>query len=114
MLHGANHALVPSSKYGAPVLISEGYKLVQGIGNETLLRYQGVVFVSSRSQQVSKIKGRRRSLNRKCEKMGIRRNDLEPSCLHTLQSWAQFSSGSLLRSPVCDSLQKRLVKQQSW
>ena len=33
-------------------------------------------------------------------KNGYSKNDLEPSCLHTLQSWAQFSSGSLKISCV--------------
>ena len=37
MLHGANHVLVPSSKYWVPVLIREGYELDQGIGNKIII-----------------------------------------------------------------------------
>ena len=60
-----------------------------------LLRYQAVVFFNSRNQQVFKIKRRRRSLKRKCERNGYSTNDLEPTCLNTLQSWPWLSSGSL-------------------
>ena len=91
-LHGANHVLVPSSKYWVPVLIREGDELGQGIGNKTLIS-RWPLEVSS--QQVFKIKRRRRSLKRKCERNGYSTNDLEPTCLNTLQSWPWLSSGSL-------------------
>ena len=78
-----------------------------------LSRYQAVVFVSSRSQQVFKIKGRRRRLNRKCEKMGIRRMNWSQHVCIPYRVGLGFQV-SLLRSPVCDFLQKRLVKQIWW
>ena len=103
--HGANHVGFLLLIIGFQSSSERGTSWAKELGIRPsnrggLLRYQAVVSFSSRNQQVFKIKRRRRSLNQKCEKMGIRRNDLEPSCLHTLQSWAQFSSGSLKISCV--------------
>ena len=78
-----------------------------------LLRYQAVVFFSSRNQQVFKIKRRRRSLNRKCEKMGIRRMTWSQHACIPYRVGLGFQV-ALVRSLVCDSLQERLVKQIEW
>ena len=100
MLQGANHVLVPSSKYWVPVLIREGDELGQGIGNKTLIS-RWPLEVSS--QQVFKIKRRRRSLNRKCEKMGIPRMTWSQHVCIPYRVGLGFQV-ALLRSPVCDSL----------